>query len=92
MQNQADFTAQLQAAGYTEILTREIPPGLATPEHTHAWDASGLVLAGEFSVVSAAGAQRCAPGQSFQLAAGTPHTEASGPAGATLLVGRRPRP
>lgn len=91
MTDTAAFTASLLAAGYAEVVTREIAPNLAVPEHTHAWDARGLVLAGRFSVVSAAGAQACAAGQGFELAAGTPHTETSGPEGATLLVGRRPR-
>jgi quercetin dioxygenase-like cupin family protein len=91
MTDQATFTARLQAEGYTEILTREIAPGFAAPEHTHPYDARGLTLAGEFTVVSAAGTQDCPVGKFFELTAGTPHTEASGSAGATLLIGRRPR-
>ncbi len=89
MTDQATFTARLQAEGYTEILTREFAPGYATPEHSHPYDARGLTLAGEFVVVSAGGTQDCPVGSTFDLAAGTPHTEASA-GGATMLIGRRP--
>ncbi len=89
MTDVAGFTAQLQAEGYQEVVTREIKAGLATPEHTHPYDARGLVLAGQFCVTSATGAQDCGVGQSFAVAAGLLHAETSGAAGATLLVGRR---
>lgn len=85
----ATFTAGLRAEGFGEILERAAPPGAALDEHAHAWDSRGLVLAGEFRVTSARGEQRCAVGQWFDLARDELHTEAAGPDGARLLIGRR---
>jgi quercetin dioxygenase-like cupin family protein len=89
MTDAAQFTERLKAEGFQEILTREIPPNQDIPQHSHAWDARGLTLKGYFKVVSASGEQLCPPGQYFDLAADTPHTETAGPEGATLLIGRR---
>ncbi len=85
------FEAALKADGFTEMLTRELPPGQSIPEHTHPYDARGLTVAGHFTVTSAAEVQQCPVGKFFALTAGTPHSEAAGPDGATLLIGRRQR-
>jgi len=85
------FEAALKADGFTEILTREIAAGQNFAEHTHPYDARGLTLAGHFTVTAGLDVQQCPPGKFFALTAGTPHTEASGPEGATLLIGRRQR-
>ena len=87
--DRAAFEAALQAEGFTEILLREIPPGADIAEHQHPYDAHGLVLAGHFTVSSAASEQPCGPGEAWSLHAGTPHREAAGPAGATMVIGRR---
>ena len=86
----AAFRAQLTAEAYDPIVERTLPPGQAVPEHSHDWDAHGLVLAGRFSVTMADGsAQGGDAGARFVVPAGARHTEASGPEGATILVGRR---
>jgi quercetin dioxygenase-like cupin family protein len=85
------FEAELEDEGY-EVLRRELPPGESLPEHAHAWDVRALVLAGEFTVETAERRETYRAGESFRLPAGTPHTEAHGPEGATLLLGRRHRP
>ena len=82
--------AALAAEGYTEVVERQQQADLKLPIHTHAWDARGFVLAGEFRVISeACGDQGGGPGSSFALPANTPHHETTGAAGARVLIGRR---
>lgn len=83
-----DFTAALRRDGFQEILRRRIPPGEALPDHHHAWEVRGLVLAGRFRVAGAR-LQDCGPGEVFTLPPGEPHAESAGAEGAELLIGRR---
>jgi quercetin dioxygenase-like cupin family protein len=83
------FEAALRRDGFLEVARRALPPGDALPEHNHAWEVRGLVLAGRFRVTSASGTQDCGPGEVFTLPAEQPHEEAAGPDGAALLIGRR---
>lgn len=89
MTDTAGFEAGLRAEGYQEVVRRAIAADQGLPEHDHAWDVRGLVLAGRFTVISADQVQDCGPGQVFTLEAGCRHTEAAGPDGAEILVGRR---
>ena len=90
------FAASLAADGYeVETVSREA--NLERPMHHHPFDARGLVLAGEITIETADGSRRsCTAGESFEMAAGREHRETIGPAGATILTGRRrtakPRP
>ncbi|NOG69130.1 cupin domain-containing protein [Roseicella sp. DB1501] len=83
------FEAALRADGFQETVRREVPAGMALDEHDHDWEVRGLVLRGRFIITAEDRRQDCGPGQVFTLAAGHRHTEAAGPAGAELLVGRR---
>jgi quercetin dioxygenase-like cupin family protein len=83
------FEAALRAGGFQEIVRREIPPGDALPDHEHSWEVRGLVLAGRFTVQADGAVQDCGPGEVFTLPASHRHTEAAGPDGAALLIGRR---
>ncbi|WP_165838875.1 cupin domain-containing protein [Roseicella frigidaeris] len=89
MTDTAAFEAALRADGFQQTVRREIPPGQALDEHDHDWEVRGLVLRGRFIVTAGAQRQDCGPGQVFTLAAGHRHTEAAGPEGAELIVGRR---
>jgi quercetin dioxygenase-like cupin family protein len=80
------------ATDFSETVRRSVPPGQALPEHLHDWDVHGRVLRGRFRVDGLEGTQDCGPGQVFTLPAGQPHTEAAGPDGAELLIGRRHGP
>lgn len=91
MTDAAVFEAALRADGFQEVLCRAAPPSQALPDHDHGWDVRGLVLARRFTVTAGEAVQDCGPGEVFTLAAGCRHTEAAGPEGATLLVGRRHR-
>ncbi|TCZ61297.1 cupin domain-containing protein [Roseicella aquatilis] len=92
MTDAAGFEAALRADGFREVVRRAVGAGEALPEHDHAWDVRGLVLAGRFTVAAGDAVQECGPGQVFTLSAGCRHTEAAGPEGAAILVGRRHRP
>lgn len=89
MTDEVDFEAALRADGFQEVVRRAAAPGQSLPEHDHGWDVRGLVLAGRFTVAAEGALQDCGPGQVFTLTAGHRHTEAAGPDGAALLVGRR---
>ncbi|WP_165982141.1 cupin domain-containing protein [Dankookia rubra] len=89
MTDEAAFEAALRADGFQEVVRRAASPGQSLPDHDHGWDVRGLVLAGRFTVSAEGKVQDCGPGEVFTLAAGCRHTEAAGPDGAELLVGRR---
>jgi quercetin dioxygenase-like cupin family protein len=89
MTDDVAFEAALRADGFQEIVRRTVPAGQDLPEHDHAWDVRGLVIAGRFTVRTDDAVQECGAGQVFTLAAHRRHTEAAGPEGAEILVGRR---
>ena len=89
MTDEVAFAAALRADGFQEVVRRAASPGQPLDEHVHDWDVRGLVLAGRFTVSAGGETQDCGPGEVFTLAAGRRHTEAAGPEGAELLVGRR---
>ena len=85
----AAFEAQALAAGADEVLVRDWAPGQVVDIHSHPFDADALVVRGELWLGDATGERHLQPGDTFKLAAGTPHTERYGPQGATYWVGRR---
>jgi mannose-6-phosphate isomerase-like protein (cupin superfamily) len=89
LMERADWEAALAADGYAGPLDRRMEAGQVVPEHTHPFDARLLILEGAFILTCRGETRRYGPGESFELAAGIPHAEAFGPAGATYLVGRR---
>ena len=84
-----EFEAELRRDGFVEIETKSIDPRPANAEHGHPFRIRGLVLAGEFTVSCAGTPRAYAPGEIFEVDTGVPHTEAIGPAGARILVGRK---
>lgn len=85
----AAFEAAARAQGYTEVLVREWKPGQVVETHTHPFEASALVVAGEMWLTEDGETQHLLPGDRFQLPAGKPHAERYGPEGATYWVARR---
>jgi quercetin dioxygenase-like cupin family protein len=83
------FESELRAAGYTDIVARDMEAGKFNPEHTHEFDARGLITAGEFVLTCGGQPRTYRSGDVFDMAAGTPHTEQCGPAGASYIAGRR---
>lgn len=85
------FDAQARADGFDQILDRDWGADEHVPEHTHPFDARGLVTRGEMWLECAGEVRHLKPGESFELQALTPHAERYGPHGATYRVARRHR-
>lgn len=87
--NQAEFEKKLQAEGYTDTVDRTMEAGHFNPEHTHEFDACVMVVEGEMTIARHGKPETFRVGDVCSMAAGTPHTEQSGPAGVRYLAGRR---
>ena len=87
--DETGFRHALDADGFREVLTREMPPDAVLPEHTHPWDARLFVLQGEMQLERAGGSLRLRSGDHCEIARGLPHAERYGPQGTSLLIGRR---
>lgn len=84
------FRAQALARGADEVLERAYKPNEVIATHTHPFDADAVVVKGEMWLAVEGGAERrLAPGDTFQLTRGTPHTERYGEDGAVCWVGRK---
>jgi quercetin dioxygenase-like cupin family protein len=59
--------------------------------HTHEFDAKALVVAGEMWLTVCDRTEHIAAGGTFEIDAGTPHSERYGSEGATYWVARRTR-
>jgi quercetin dioxygenase-like cupin family protein len=83
------FEAELARSGYTQIETKLIEPRPVNAAHAHDYIVRGLVLDGIFIVTEGDKPTTYLPGDIFQVAQGQSHTEAIGPQGARVLVGRK---
>ena len=83
------FERELQAQGYGEVVDRRMEPNKHNSEHAHEFDARVMVLEGEMTIACGGTPQTYRAGDVCAIAAGTPHTEQCGPAGARYLAGRR---
>lgn len=84
------FRQLLNAAGYDEVLERSWAPDTVLDTHSHPFDVSVLMVAGELTLAIGAEAPRVLrAGDTFQLGAGVPHAERYGPQGARFWVARR---
>lgn len=84
----AAFEKRVEGEGYT-VVRRELGPAEGLDDHTHDFDAWGLVTAGEFRVTVDGKTTVYGAGDEFKLEAGCLHAEAAGPSGAALTAGRR---
>jgi quercetin dioxygenase-like cupin family protein len=82
------FEQSLKADGY-EPVERRMDANHFNPEHVHEFDARVMLLDGEMTITRPSGPQTFRPGDVCEMAAGTPHSEQCGPAGAYYLAGRR---
>jgi quercetin dioxygenase-like cupin family protein len=83
------FKAQLQDAGYDEVLEKSYSPNTFIDTHSHPFSARALVTAGQMVISCDTEARSYAAGEIFELEAGRVHTERYGPEGASYLVGRK---
>jgi quercetin dioxygenase-like cupin family protein len=87
--DEAQFRRQLQEQGYGEAQALEFEPNFGNDMHSHDFSAFALVLSGEFTLVTEDGSATHQPGEACKLAAGTLHSEQTGPSGATILIGKK---
>jgi mannose-6-phosphate isomerase-like protein (cupin superfamily) len=84
----AEFEAAERARGCSEVISRSWPPETALSEHTHPFQARALVVDGEMWLTVGDSTRHLKAGDRFEVAAGQPHAERYGPAGATYWVAR----
>ncbi len=87
----AAFEKRVAGEGYT-VVRRELGPAEGLGDHTHDFDAWGMVTGGEFHITVNGETTVYGVGDEFKLEAGCLHSERPGPAGATYLAGRRMKP
>lgn len=89
---QQDFQAfeeSARADGFDAVLVREWAPGQVVGEHSHPFTAHAVIVEGEMWLTVADATRHLGPGDRFDLAAGTAHSERYGDAGAIYWVARR---
>ena len=84
-----DFRQALAAEQFADPADVTRDATYALDDHTHPFEAFALVTAGEITLEVAGRRTTYRPGDTFRLAAGTPHREAAGPAGVRYLSGRK---
>jgi quercetin dioxygenase-like cupin family protein len=87
--NQHDFEDALKAENYPEIVNISKEVGYQMHEHSHDFDAYALILQGDITLTVGGVASTYKVGETFRLAANTPHLESAVPHGVNYLVGRR---
>jgi len=85
----SEFEATARREGYDEVVPRDWPANAVLETHEHPFAVRALVVAGEMWLAEAATTRHLRPGDRFELAAGAPHAERYGPAGATYWAARR---
>ena len=83
------FRAHPLLQGAVEVLERHWAANQVVELHSHTFDADAVVTAGEMWLICGDHTQHLKVGDTFQLKAGTPHSERYGPEGATYWVARR---
>ncbi len=87
--NQNEFEAALKAENYPETVNISKDVGYQMQEHSHAFDAYAFILQGDITLTVDGVATTYKAGETFRLAAYTPHEESAIPHGVNYLVGRR---
>lgn len=87
--DEADYRARASRDGFDEPERRTFAPGPVETLHTHDADVRGLVLSGSFVLHTADGPEVFGPGQGFELAAGTEHSESAEDHSAAVLIAVR---
>ena len=86
--NRTEFETELQRDGY-ELVDRTMAANHVNAEHVHEFDARLLMLDGEMTITCGGAERTYRGGDTFAMAAGTPHIERCGANGAHYLAGRK---
>ena len=84
-----EFRQALVADGFAEPVQVERDASYALGVHQHPFEAFAFITAGEITLDVDGRRTTYRPGDTFRLAAGTPHLEAAGPNGVRYLSGRK---
>jgi len=84
-----EFRRTALERGADEVIERAWDPCTVLDSHTHPFDAQALVVRGEMWLGENGVERRLLPGDTFELKAGTAHTERYGDAGAVYWVARQ---
>ncbi len=82
------FERRVAAEGYVTV-ARELGSAERLDDHSHDFDAWGLITSGEFNITVDGETKIYRAGDEFKLAAGCVHSECAGPSGVTFVAGRR---
>ena len=85
------FEKEAKSQGFDEVTQKTWEPEVVLPEHTHPFDASAVVVAGDMWLTYRGTTRHITPGGTFVLPRDTPHAERYGSQGATYWVARRNR-
>ena len=85
----SEFEAMARREGYDEVVPRDWPASAVLEQHEHPFAVKALVVAGEMWLTAGGTTRHLGPGDGFELAAGAPHAERYGAAGATYWAARR---
>lgn len=84
-----EFRQALAAERFAEPVLVQRDAGYALGVHEHPFEAFALITAGDITLEVGGRSTTYRTGQTFRLAARTPHTEAAGPTGVRYLAGRK---
>lgn len=84
-----EFEAALKADGFNEIEAKHQAPRDENGEHGHHFAVRGFIVAGEMLIRQNGEQKSYRPGDVFSVPMGDLHTEAYGPEGADIVVGRK---
>jgi quercetin dioxygenase-like cupin family protein len=87
--DQENFKEALRLAGYTEITRTTTPTERHTPEHAHAYDVRGMVLAGSLTLTWDGQTKTYGPGDIYTMPRERRHSESLGLDGVSTLSGRK---
>ena len=84
------FESLMLAAGYDEVIQRTWPPHTRLDEHTHPFEANGIVVSGVMQLQVEDGPPRTLhPGDVYHVLAGIRHAETYGDDGAMVWAARK---
>lgn len=85
----SEFEAQLKIDGFAEIEAKQQPARAENGEHTHHFTVRGFIERGEMLIRKDGIQKSYRPGDVFNVPMGQLHSEAYGPEGADIIVGRK---
>jgi quercetin dioxygenase-like cupin family protein len=88
----SEFETAARREGFDEVVERSWLADQVLATHEHPFAVKALVVAGEMWLTEGEKTRHLRPGDAFELAAGAPHAERYGAAGATYWAARRHAP